>query len=170
MCFPEYIYLTHKQSYIHTYIHTVLHSYKYISVYWIFFFYNKKQFDILLLCIRCYTVRARSLLKSMHFLLVVSRWSVCHRSCYVRTADLFFSISQTLFSTPIWSLSHFEVTLGWLKHNSSRAAVAQSQTNHPSDSVSQHIFVLKKRHLLDKLPAYQMVLLLLILIIITCTY
>lgn len=84
MCFPEYIYFTHKQSYIHTnihthilYIHTVLHSYKYISVYWIFFFYYKRQFDILLLCILCYTVRARSLLKSMHFLLVVSRSRVC---------------------------------------------------------------------------------------------
>ena len=100
VCFPEYIYFTHKQSYIHTnihtyilHIHTVLHSYKYISLYLIFFsfFFIKKQFDILLLCILCvYTVRARSLLKSMHFLLVVSRSCVlqmtpemcmCVRAC-----------------------------------------------------------------------------------------
>lgn len=77
ICFPEYIFYTQTRlhSYKHTYIlhiHTVLHSYKYMSFYWIFPIYYKKQFDILLLCILCYTVRARSLLKSMHFLLVVT--------------------------------------------------------------------------------------------------
>ena len=86
ICFPEYIYFTHKQSYIHTNIHTVHTYYTYIQSYihtntyqfiWFFLFYYKKQFDILLLCILCYTVRARSLLKSMHFLLVVSRSCVC---------------------------------------------------------------------------------------------
>lgn len=79
--FPEYIYFTHKQSYIHTNIHTI-HTYNltFIQIHISlldFFFYYKKQFDILLLCIRCYTVRARSLLKSMHFLLVVSWLSIC---------------------------------------------------------------------------------------------
>lgn len=72
------IYFTHKQSYIHTNIHTVLHSYKYISVYLIFFpFIIKSNLLYYYFVLLCYTVRASSLLKSMHVLLVVSRASVC---------------------------------------------------------------------------------------------
>lgn len=79
--FPR-IYIFYTQTRLHSYIHTY---YTYIQSYihtntchfiW-FSVYYKKQFDILLLCILCYTVRARSLLKSMHFLLVVSRLCVC---------------------------------------------------------------------------------------------
>lgn len=79
--FPR-IYIFYTQTKLHSYKHTYIHTYSrtFIQIHiglLDFFFYYKKQFDILLLCIRCYTVRARSLLKSMHFLLVVSRSCVC---------------------------------------------------------------------------------------------
>lgn len=101
--FPRiYVFYTQTllHSYKHTYIHTVLHSYKYVSVYLSFLFIIKSS--LIYHCVYCYIVRAMSLLKSMHFLVVVSRSSACkwarvHHSDHLSWDELSMGANQTVF-------------------------------------------------------------------------
>lgn len=126
-----YIYFTHKATFIQTYIHT--YSLTFIQIHiglFDFLFYYKKQFDILLLCIRCYTVRARSLLKSMHFLLVgclqTTPECVCHSS--------------------LLSIGSDRIGLGWvyLSERAFQLTSCQSKQN-TSFSKSKGVFVCDTR-------------------------
>lgn len=77
ICFPEYIFYTQTKlhSYKHTYSVTFIQIH--IALFDFFPFIIKRNLIYYYFVLLCYTVRASSLLKSMHVLLVVSRASVC---------------------------------------------------------------------------------------------
>lgn len=112
MCFPEYRYIFYTQTKLHSYKHTYSLTFIqiHISLLDFFSFYYKKQFDILLLRILCYTVRASSLLKSMHFLLVVSEHVFANNSQGMPQVALSLS-SRWLY------LIHLSSTSGQLHRN-----------------------------------------------------